>query len=166
MMLRCWDDAEMLRWWDDVMLWWWIWKYEMMMNMVEILKCNVFTWGWVSLNATWCHLISSLFCPNRVTPWLHHVDYSSSGCHHHHHGIYVDWLFWEMSWERERKSPEISSSLPSLLPSYPPLLIHLGWDGDGYKSISSPMMRIYFPHCLHLWVYPSCATLCSLTPHP
>jgi len=58
---------------------------------------------WVSLfeyNMTSSHIISSLFCPNWVTPWFHHVDYSSSGCHHHHHlhhGIYVDWLFGDMS---------------------------------------------------------------------
>jgi len=112
--------------------------------------------------------------------WMQHDVISSHPCSAQtewHHG-YIMWTthhlgaiiiiimgytltdYFEKCHERERKSPEISSSLPSLLPSYPPLLIHLGWDinqspHQWWEYISHTVfISEYIPPVLHFAVSP------------
>ena len=158
-MIRWWDEYDvMMIWWDDVK-WWWIWW-----------------WIW------WCKNEDVMCSLGGESLWMQHNVISSHPCSAQtewHHG-YIMWTthhlgaiiiimgytltdYFEKCHESERKSPEISSSLPSLLPSYPPLLLHLVWDGmdinqsphQWWEYISHPaFISEYIPPVLHFAVPP------------
>ena len=89
------DDVIMVWCCDAEMKWsWWMWWWY---DDDVMLKCNVFTWG----ESLWMqHEVISYHPCSAQTEW-HHGYIMWTTHHHHHHGKYVDWLFWEMSWERE-----------------------------------------------------------------